>query len=84
MLNYIIYQRTLGTITNDMHVERVGHRASLLLNGQVLVMGGDLTPGTLSLSAELYNPSTKTWTITDGMHVNREAHTASLLSNGKV
>jgi large repetitive protein len=72
--------------TGSMNVARVGHTATLLSNGQVLVAGGDnsaLGGGYLS-SAELYNPSTGSWTITGSMTTARQSHQAVLLSKGQV
>jgi len=66
------------TLTGSMHVARADATATLLPNGQVLVVGGEDT------SAELYNPATGTWTTTGSMHAARDQHTATLLSNGQV
>ncbi|CAF1299517.1 unnamed protein product [Adineta steineri] len=67
-----------------MHGARAEHQTVLLMNGQILVTGGNVAPAYPGPSAELYDPSTKTWTITDSMHDNRDTHTASVLQNGKV
>jgi hypothetical protein len=56
---------------------RFGHTATLLLNGQVLVAGG-YHLGTL-YSAELYDPTSETWTAANPMNTNRWSHTATLL-----
>jgi len=64
-----------------------GHSATLLDNGKVLVAGGMNCPQYFCLAsaaAELYDPSTNTWTAAGGMHTARAWHTATLLSNGKV
>ncbi|CAF3987175.1 unnamed protein product, partial [Adineta steineri] len=57
--------------------------ASTLANGLVLVTGGQNSGGYLN-SAELYNPSTGTWTTTANMSITRALHTASTLVNEKV
>jgi N-acetylneuraminic acid mutarotase len=58
-----------------------------LPDGKVLVVGGDVggcsAPGVLA-SAELYDPSSGTWSFTGSLNVPRVAHTATLLGNGKV
>ncbi|CAF1328352.1 unnamed protein product, partial [Rotaria magnacalcarata] len=65
-----------------MNFGRDPHTASVLANGKVLVAGGI---GSAYLnSAELYDPSTGTWTSTGSMHFGRYGHTASVLTNGKV
>src|SRR5437879_4951625 len=56
------------------------HTATLLPNGNVLVVGD----WALSARAELYNPATGTWAPTSSMRTGRYSHTATLLSNGKV
>jgi Galactose oxidase, central domain/Kelch motif len=58
----------------------IGHTATLLTNGQVLVAGGYYN---LS-SAELYDPVTGDWTATGSLVTGRAGHTATLLPNGKV
>ncbi len=66
-----------------MTTPRENQTATLLQNGQVLVMGGGNSTGGLS-SAELYNPATGTWTPTGSMSIARTDHTATLLHNGQV
>ena len=75
------------TLTGSMTVPRDGHDAVLLHNGQVLVAGGINASlgqcGTLS-SAELFDPSTGTWTATGSMTTGRYSFTLTLLPNGEV
>ncbi len=76
------------TQTDPMSIGRYEHTLTLLTNGLVLVAGGVPTAlGTTNsglASAELYNPTTGTWTTTGSMTTNRWRHQATLLFNGKV
>jgi hypothetical protein len=56
--------------------------ATLLENGKVLIAGGGET-GTLD-SAELYNPSTRSFRPTGSMTDSRDGATATMLGSGKV
>ena len=56
----------------------IGHRATLLPNGNVLVTGGYLN------KASLYDPVSNTWAETMGMSVSRSYHAAVLLPDGTV
>jgi hypothetical protein len=71
-----------------MAVARKLHTATLLPFGKVLVAGGidsDDDQSFKSLaSAELYDPSTGTWSTTGSMLHPRAWHTATLLPNGLV
>jgi N-acetylneuraminic acid mutarotase len=77
---------TSGTwvTTGNMNVARMGHTATLLTNGQVLVAGGTNGHGALFASAELYDPGTGRWTATGSLSQARAHHTATLLPSGEV
>jgi Galactose oxidase, central domain len=70
------------TLTGTMTTARVGHTATLLLNGKVLIAGGGRGLG--GGSAELYDPSTGAFTTTGEMKTPRSGHTATLLPDGRV
>ena len=72
------------TATGTLNLPRIGHTATLLANGQVLVAAGEDTSGNLITSAELYNPATGKWAITGSLGMGRYDHTATLLANGEV
>jgi hypothetical protein len=78
------------TKTGPMKIPRNRHTATLLPNGKVLVTGGVGLAGGAGYgkgiinSAEIYDPSSGTWTLTAAMHDPRIGHTATLLPNGKV
>ena len=40
---------------------RYGHTATLLMNGKVLVVGGESASGNVIASAELFDPTNNTW-----------------------
>jgi hypothetical protein len=84
-----IYDPTTGTwsTTGSMSTARGNHTATLLPNGTVLVAGGGVessTSYTTVASAEIYNPTTGTWSSTGSMSTLRAWHTATLMPNGTV
>jgi hypothetical protein len=83
----------LWTLTGSLQTRRASHTATLLPNGKVLVAGGTSLISAQAItvpfdpvlaSAEIYDPTTGTWTPTASMGQAREKHTATLLANGKV
>ena len=63
------------------------HTSTLLGDGRVLVAGGlinDRLDGKVSAAAELYDPTSGTWSATTGMLESRWGHTATLLRDGRV
>jgi len=77
---------TFGS-TGKMTVPRIGHTATLLQNGKVLICGGGSEHSSLATvwpSAELYDPVTGTFVATGNMTTSRWYHTATLLPDGKV
>jgi hypothetical protein len=72
------------SLTGSMETARGNLTATLLNNGQVLVAGGRLRGNYNLNTAELYNPSTGTFTPTGHLNAGRNAHAATLLPNGEV
>jgi hypothetical protein len=93
-----LYDPGAGTWSSapDLHVPRLGHSATLLPNGKVLVAGGDSlqsypndpyrigTPSPPNNSAELFDPATGNWSSTGSLNAGRSGHTATLLPNGEI
>jgi N-acetylneuraminic acid mutarotase len=87
----LLYDPLAGTFapTGGMNVPRWGHTATRLLDGRVLVTGGvnsaSIAAGTVTNTAEIYDPATHTFTMTNGpMNSARFLHTATLLADGRV
>jgi hypothetical protein len=77
--------KTFSATAHTMTAARYGHTATLLANGQVLIVGGSADNTTASATAELYDPSNGTFTATTGtMGFPRAFHTATLLASGQV
>jgi hypothetical protein len=62
----------------------VGHTATLLNDGRVLIAGGSNLAGEATSECELFDPKTNRWTRAASMHQARAEHTATLLGNGEV
>jgi hypothetical protein len=88
-----LYDPTVGTFTaiGSATAARLGHTATLLPDGNVLIAGGvgyccgdeSATVGAFA-GAQLYDPSVGRFTDTGSMTVTRGAHAATLLPDGKV
>ena len=72
------------TATGPMPGPRLGHTATSLADGQVLVIGGRDNKGVVLRSAELYDPTTGTFQATGKLRVARSGQTATVLADGRV
>ncbi|MGI8891725.1 MAG: Kelch repeat-containing protein [Chthoniobacterales bacterium] len=74
-----IYDPATGTFSataNSMTIPRTKHTANLLADGSVLIVGGTV--------ADLYNPTTRTFSPLASTPVNRSSHSAVTLADGSV
>jgi hypothetical protein len=77
-------QAQTWSFTGSMESPRSYHTATLLHNGQVPVAGGRLWGNYNEITAELFNPSSGTFTVNATANDTREGQTAVLLSDGAV
>ena len=73
-------RRGTFTPTGSMHARHVGHTATFLDDGSVLIPDGS---GVVD-SAETYGPAAGTFTLGAIMTVARQGHTATVLNDGKL
>jgi hypothetical protein len=86
-----IYQPATGSwkAGPDMAQQRLGHIATLLLDGKVLVAGGCPHLGSAracdgAATAELFDPAKDAWAPTGFMNIGRAFATATMLPTGQV
>lgn len=85
-----LYDPTTGnfTATGSLVTSRCAHSATLLQNGTVLIAGGYNFGNSNSLptlsSAEIYDPTSGTFSATGSLVTSRTGHSATLLPSGKV
>ncbi len=71
----------------SMNTARTLHAAALLRDGRVLVCGGAIHVGNVSLglnSVEIYNPASDSWITVASMNIRRFGHGAVTTPDGKV
>jgi hypothetical protein len=88
-----IYDPDTGSwsMAASMAWARIGHTATVLSNGSVLVAGGYVTcPDSMqpcdaaSNGAEIYDPAAGTWSAAGTLNTMRRYHAATLLEDGRV
>jgi len=88
-----LYDPSTGTfaLTGSLATARVASVGSgdngtgpVLQSGKVLFAGGSTTSGTILGSAELYDPTSGTWSTTGSLTTPRTYNTATLLQDGRV
>jgi hypothetical protein len=72
------------TATGSMGTERVGHTATVLSTGKILVVGGNDSKAQALVSGEMFDPISGTFTAAKSMGTPRVWHTATLLKSGQV
>jgi hypothetical protein len=75
---------SMFSAVGSMSVPRIGHAAVRLVDGTVLVLGGQPDPNSSTASAELFDPATRAFTAIGNMIAPREDSTATLLKDGRV
>jgi len=78
--------RSFTSLAARMNSPRGGHSATTLPNGKVLVAGGfNRGPGTLTVAAEIFDPTTRTFAPLSGQMIRlTNTHRGTLLYSGNV
>jgi N-acetylneuraminic acid mutarotase len=81
-----VYDPSTGawTKTGTMNTPRIGHTASLLPDGTVLIAGGTDQNKAPVAAAEIYDPTSGQFTQTGSLATPRTNHTATNLPDGRV
>ncbi|MHB8135110.1 MAG: Kelch repeat-containing protein [Anaerolineaceae bacterium] len=70
-------------VADSMSGPRRNHTATTLLDGRILVVGGENATEKLN-TAEIFDPRTNMWSDVPAMSVSRVGHTATRLNDGRV
>src|SRR5438477_2406672 len=65
-------------------VPRMGHAATALADGRVLITGGRDGAGTIVATAEVFDPANQTSSVVAVLNIARVDHTATVLTNGRI
>jgi len=71
-------------IVDSLKIEKAYHTATLLNNGNLLIVGGETYGGLELNDCEEYDPLSDKWTKVDSLTTARYSHSATLLPNGTV
>ena len=67
-----------------MTTARSGHTSTRLVDGRVLVVGGNNSAPTYQRSTELYDPIAATWSAGPTLQIGRGSHGAVRLPSGQI
>jgi len=70
-------------VADSMSAGRRNHTATMLLDGRILVVGGENASDKLN-TAEIFDPATNLWSDAPSMTIKRVGHTATRLNDGRV
>lgn len=70
-------------IIDSLNIQRTGHSATIMPDGNVLVAGGWKDTSALS-SCEIYNPETDEWLRAPSMNLKRHNHGMITLNDGRI
>ena len=74
----------LWSPAGSMAMSRGWHTATILRDGRVLIVGGYIALDKDTTSAEIFDPTTNTFSLTGSLNTARHGHSATLLPDGRV
>ncbi len=76
-------QARAAQVIDGLKIQRAGHTATRLPDGNILVVGGENGSGPVC-GAEIFDPASRTFSLGAGLMTARTEHTATRLSDGRV